>query len=207
MSRYTRILGALALTFVLAQGAQAQERGVTFAVRGGGFNSLTDLNDAGTADFKKTGYSLGATAGIDLHRYVALRGDFTFARNELQQDGRETGSDLNRFFYDGAVQLQYPTSSGWRPYLFVGAGAVTLHPVGTSGSDKTKFAGTGGLGVSYTLPSSNVGFFVEGKSWLYELSDLGGPLADFDDTQFDVTWTAGVSYRIPTGSPAALSSR
>src|SRR5690606_37597191 len=76
MSRYTRILGALALTFVLAQGAQAQERGVTFAVRGGGFNSLTDLNDAGTADFKKTGYSLGATAGIDLHRYVALRGDF-----------------------------------------------------------------------------------------------------------------------------------
>ena len=61
--------------------------------------------------------------------------------------------------------------------------------------------------MSYTLPSSNVGFFVEGKSWLYELSDLGGPLADFDDTQFDVTWTAGVSYRIPTGSPAALSSR
>lgn len=207
MSWHLRVFGALALGLALAQSASAQEKGVTLSVRGGGFNSLTDLDDAGTADFKKVGYNLGGSVGVDLHRYVGLRGDFTFGRNELREDEVETGSKLNRFFYDAAVQLQYPTASGWRPYLFVGAGAVTLHPVGTSDADETKFAGMGGLGVSWTIPGSGVGVFVEGKSWLYKLAGLGGDLAGFDKTQFDVAWSAGLSYRLPFASASAQASR
>lgn len=201
MSFHKQVLGALILGLVLVQPISAQERGFSVTVRGGGFNSLTDLNDAGTADFKKTGYNVGGGIGFDLHRYVALRGDFAFARNELQQNDADTGSDLNRFFYDAGVQLQYPFANGLQPYLFVGAGGVTLHPVGTSDRDQTKFAGTGGLGVNYTIPGTNLGVLIEGKGWLYELSELPGDLSGFDETQFDATWSAGLSYRFPLATP------
>jgi hypothetical protein len=191
----------------VVQSAAAQEKGVGISVRGGGFNALTNLNEAGTADFKQAGYNVGGALGVDLHKYVSLRGDFTFARNELQLNDAETGSELSRLFYDAAVQLQYPGASGWTPYVFVGAGAVTLHPVGTTDHDKTKAAGTAGLGVNYAIPGSNLGIVVEGKGWLYEFSELGGNLASYDRTQFDVTWSAGLSYRIPFGSSAVRASR
>jgi len=208
MSWQTRVLGALALALLLTPPVAAQEQAVTIALRGGGFNSLSDVDQAGTSDLKKVGYDLGGGLGVDLTRYLGVRGDFTFARNQLRQNDIKTGRHLNRFFYDGAVQLQYPAASGVRPYVFLGAGAVTLHPVGTSGDNQTKFAGTGGLGMSYALLGSGVGLFVEGKSWLYKLSGLSGGLNGFDRTQFDVTWSAGLSYRLPLGSaPAAQASR
>jgi hypothetical protein len=202
MSGHKRVLGAVIVGLALAQSAQAQDKAVNVAVRVGGFNAVTDLNEAGTADFKKTGYNVGGTVGFDLSKYVALRGDVTFARNELQQNGLETGLELNRFFYDAGVQFQYDASS-LKPYLFLGAGAVTLHPVGTSDNDKTKFAGTGGLGVNYSIPGSNLGILVEGKGWVYELSELADDLSSFDKTQFDVTWSAGLSYRFPFTKTAA----
>jgi hypothetical protein len=201
--------GALTLGLVAGLGvvrpASAQDRAVHLFVRGGGFNGLRDLNESGTADFKRTGYDVGGGVGVDLHRYVALRADFAYARNELRQSGLGTGSDLNRFFWDGGVQLQYPAESGLKPYVFVGGGGVTLHPIGTSGVDRTKPAGTAGLGVSYEIPGSNFGVLFEGKGWVYEMSDLNGDLAGFDRTQFDVTWNAGFTYRMPFGSKTTLA--
>jgi opacity protein-like surface antigen len=206
MSVHKRVAGALVLSLILAQAASAQDRGLGFTVRGGGFNSLTDLNEAGTADFGKTGYSAGAGVDFGFHKNVALRGDLTFARNELRQNDVATGRDLSRLFYDAAIQLQYP-AGGLKPYVFVGAGAVTLHQVGSDVEDKTKFAGTGGLGLSYQLPGSGFSIGVEGKGWLYELSELPGQLSSFDKTAFDAAWTAGISYRIPSGASAARANR
>jgi hypothetical protein len=197
MSWHKRVFGALALAFVVLQPVAAQERAVGFAVRGGGFNALTNLNEAGTADFKQPGYNLGGAVSVDLHRYLALRGDFTYARNELQLNEIDTGAELDRFFYDAGLQFQYPTGGGWTPYAFVGAGAVTLRPVGTSHNDKTKAAGTVGVGLNYTFPGTDFGVMAEGKGWLYELSELNGPLTPFDRTQLEVTWSAGLTYRVP----------
>lgn len=207
MSWNKGMLGVLIAGLVVVQPVSAQERGVALTVRGGGFNGLSSLNDAGTADFKRIGYNVGGGVGVDLHRHVGLRGDFTFARNELEQGGATTGTELSRFFYDVALQLQLPGASGWMPYAFVGAGGVTLHPVGVSNGDRTKVAGTGGVGVSYTIPGSNVGLVVEGKGWVYELSELGGGLSTYDRTQADVTWSAGLTYRIPFRSVGARASR
>jgi hypothetical protein len=202
MSWQMRALGVLGVGVVLAQPAAAQDRSVSLTVRGGGFNGLSSLNEAGTADFKGVGYNAGVGIGVDLHRYVGLRGDFTFARNELSVDDEDTGTELSRLFYDAAVQVQYPSAGGLRPYAFVGAGGVTLHPVGGEGADHTAVAGTGGVGVGYAIPGSNFGFLLEGKGWLYELSELGGDLATYDRTQFDVTWSAGFTYRLPFGASA-----
>jgi outer membrane protein with beta-barrel domain len=200
----TRRLGGVLFALALATPAAAQNRDFTpdrtvfFSARGGGFNGLSSLNDAGpTADFKKVGFHVGGGVGVQLHRYVSVRGDFTFARNELRNDQVATGSKLDRYFYDAALQLQYPTASGLEPYLFAGGGGVTLNEVNSSSSSKTKPAGTFGLGFNYRIPNSPFGLFAEGKSWLYKLDGMGGALTGIDKTQFDVAWTGGASYKLP----------
>lgn len=197
MSFARNILGALVAGLLITSPAAAQDRAVTVSARGGGYNALTDLDDAGSADLKQVGFTVGGGVAVEVHRYVALRGDFTWAQNELRASGTETGDELNRFFYDAAVQLQYPTAAGITPYLFAGGGAVTIHEVGTSGQDKTKGAGTFGLGLDYTIPGTNVGVFTEGKGWIYQLSDMSGALAGFDKTQVEIGWSGGFSYRLP----------
>lgn len=194
---------AMVLGVLFARPVEGQQKTVDITVRGGGFNALTSLNEPGTADFQEVGYNLGGTVGVDLSRYVALRGDFTFARNDLELNGASTGSSLKRFFYDAALQLQYPAASGWTPYAFVGAGAVTLDPEGSDNA-KTKAAGTAGLGLGYAIPGTNFGFGIEGKGWLYDLSGLDGNLSAFDKTQFEITWSAALTYRIPFGSASPM---
>jgi opacity protein-like surface antigen len=201
MMKWSAAVTVLSLLF--AQPIDAQQKAVGITIRGGGFNALTSLNEPGTADFKQVGYNVGAGVDVDLSPYLALRGDFTYARNELEVDDVGTGSDLNRFFYDAALQLQYPAPNGWMPYAFVGAGAATLDPEGSDNAE-TKFAGTAGLGVDYTIPGTNLGFGVEGKGWLYDFSDLNGSLSGYDRTQFEITWSAGISYRIPVGAASPM---
>lgn len=197
MSIHRSILGALTLALTAALPAQAQNPTVSIFARGGGYNALTNLNDAGSADFQKVGFNLGGGIGVRFHPLLTVRGDFTYARNEFRNNTVETGTKLNRFFYDAALQLQYPTASGLQPYLFAGGGAVTLHQVGTSGQDETKPAATFGLGLNYHIPDSPFGLFVEGKSWLYRFEDLSGPLSGFAKTQYEIAWTGGLSYRLP----------
>ena len=195
---YTRMLvGVVAVALAAATPTAAQDRAVTVFARGGGFNGLTNLDDAGTADFQRVGYTVGGGLGVQLLEYVSVRADFTFARNELQAGGVETGDRLNRFFYDGALQFQYPVSAAFVPYVFAGGGAVTLHQVGTSGQNETRAAGTFGVGFAYQIPRSALGFFAEGRGWAYSLRDLNGALSSFDKTQVELTWSGGLSYRLP----------
>jgi len=196
MSFARKLLSTLALTAILATPALAQDHSLTLFGRSGGFNSLTNLNNAGTMDFKQVGYTVGGGAAAEVQRYVSIRGDFTYARNPFRVNQiNHTGPDVARYFYDAAIQLQYPTSVGLEPYLFVGGGAVTIRQVGVSGQDKTKGTGTAGLGLNYTIPRIGLGFFAEGKSWLYNPTDLTGILAGIDKLQYEISWTGGASYR------------
>lgn len=204
MSVQSWVVGVLFMGSVLTQEVSAQNKAVGFAVRGGVFNGVTDLDAAGTADFKKKGYNAGVGINFELSKHFAIRGDVDLARNELQINDAETGEDLSRLFYDASIQFQYPTGN-FKPYLFVGAGAVRLHPVGTEDSNHTKFAGTAGLGVNYTIPGTRLGLGVEGKSWLYDLPDLDDE--DFDKTQFEASWNAKITYRIPLGAQVVRASR
>jgi len=197
MSYARSILGGLIVALALVRPVSAQDHAVNVFARSGGFNALTKLNDAGTVDLKKVGYNIGGGVGVQVQRYVTLRGDFTYGQNELRTGGLTTGPKLNRFFYDGAVQLQYPTASGFEPYVFAGGGAVTIHQIGTTGQDETKGTGTFGVGVNYTVPRTGFGLFAEGKSWLYKPSSTSGALSGVDNVQYEVAWTGGVSYRFP----------
>jgi hypothetical protein len=137
---------------------------------------------------------------------VAFRGDVDLARNELRVNDVETGRDLSRLFYDASVQFTYPVGD-FKPYLFVGAGAVTLHAVGADADDKTTFAGTGGLGVTYNIPGTQLGLGIEGKSWLYQFEGVGGQFNTYDKMQYDATWNATISYRIPFGNTVRTAGR
>ena len=176
------------------QATSSSTAGAVISVQGGGFTSAVNLNDAKTADFK-TGFNAGGAIGYQLNDIVGLRGTFTFARTESEGAGLPTllkaGTKANRFFYGGEVVLKAPLTGGISPYVLVGGGAMTFKPDTTPSQDSfTKPAGKVGVGVNIDIPKSNVSVFAEGGGWFYQFDQFG-----FDKTQFDLTWSAGLSYR------------
>lgn len=196
---------------------------VVIGMYGGGYDHLLNLNDAGaahgTADFTP-GHSYGATLGVHLNRYVALHGDFTFAQNRAQGDESFAGRRFNRFFYGAHIEVGYPLPGGVTPYLFLGGGAVTIDELGSNAtiSPFTKPAAMFGAGFFYPIVG-HFELFAEGKQLVYNW-DRGGfaPLpsyitttggqtfrvdvstGSFNRTQWDLTYTFGVSYRFKTGT-------
>lgn len=187
------VLSLLAPGIASAQTSQTLDRPtVVVYANGGGNSSLTDLNDAGTASLK-TGWTAGGGVGVQLNRYVAVRGTFDYARADGESGTSFAGQTLNHYFYGGDVQLRYPTVSGFAPYVVLGAGAVTIDNKDNAAFDRfTKFAGKGGLGLEYALPRSDLGLFAQANSYIYKFDRNG-----FDKTQVDLLWTGGLSYRLP----------
>jgi opacity protein-like surface antigen len=187
------VLSLLAPSIATAQSSQTLDRPtVVFFANGGGNSSVTDLDDAGTSSLK-TGWTAGGGAGLQLNRYLAVRGTFDFAQADGASATPFAGQSLNHYFYGGDLQLRYPTTSGLAPYVLLGAGAVTIDNPDNAAFDRfTKFAGKGGLGVEYTLPRSDFGLYAQANSYVYRFDRNG-----FDKTQVDLLWTGGVSYRLP----------
>jgi hypothetical protein len=198
MFAQSKIAAALLFYLLTPALANAQQEGRTtdqsslvFFANGGGNSSLTDLNDAGTASLQ-TGWTAGGGVGLQVNRYLAVRGTFDFAEADGEVTSALGGQTLNKYFYGGDVQLRYPTASGLAPYLLLGAGAVTIDNPDDFAFDRfTKFAGKGGLGLEYALVPSNVGLFAQATSYVYDYDRNG-----FDKTQVDLLWTVGLNYRI-----------
>jgi opacity protein-like surface antigen len=132
-------LGAIAAVTALAAvppQVGAQERSIRVYTDVGGLSALRDLNQAGTADFK-TGFNWGGGVGWQLRQNLMVRGDITWGQQELRNSG-VTAAKINPFFYGADVKLDYPGSGRAMPYVFAGAGAVMIHPKGTSGENKTE---------------------------------------------------------------------
>jgi len=187
------VLSLVAPSVATAQASQSLDRPtVVFFANGGGNNSLTDLNDAGTVSLQ-TGWTAGGGAGVQINRYVALRGTFDFTQAKGDNGTSFSGQNLNHYFYGGDLQLRYPTPSGLAPYVLLGAGAVTIdNPDNAAFNRFTKFAGKGGVGLEYTIPRSNFGLYAQASSYVYQFDRNG-----FDKTQADLLWTGGLSYRLP----------
>jgi hypothetical protein len=88
------VLSLLAPSIATAQTSQTLDRPtVVFFANGGGNSSLTDLNDAGTTSLK-TGWTAGGGAGVQLNRYVAVRGTFDFAQADGESATPFAGQSL-----------------------------------------------------------------------------------------------------------------
>jgi hypothetical protein len=170
--------------------------GMVLLLHAGGFNALTDLNESGSANFKDTGYNIGGGLGWMLAAGPMFRANATYARNQLEITGFDP-TDYDRWFLDAAIQFQPSVTMDFRPYLFLGGGLVTLHEVGADAGWDTRPAGTAGIGFNFELPGSSFGLFAEGKGWVYRVSDFNGALMGVDETQVDIVWSGGLSYRLP----------
>jgi opacity protein-like surface antigen len=225
---------ALAALFAAAPLAAQTDRSVVVGMYAGGYSHFLNLNDPGlthgTAHFTH-GPSFGATAGVQLNRNVALHGDFTFTQTQGLGDESFAGRTFDRFFYGAHVELGYPVGAGFTPYLFLGGGAVTIDEVGSAAtiSTFTNPAGMFGTGLFYSLAGSRFELFGEVKGLVYTwdrgsfaplafyIPTTGGQMGtvtmntgDFDQTQWDFTYTLGMSYRFKIGGghskPAATPS-
>jgi len=189
---YFSTVGAGVVALVIAAHPVAAQSSIFVFGQGGGFSSVEDLNPAGTAEFD-TGFTVGGGVGLQFNKYLAVRGSFDFAQTDVQGLGvaQLTGMEIDQFFYGGDIQLRYPSSIGVSPYVFGGAGAVTIDATGANNLDRfTKFTGRFGGGISYEFPGSGVGIFGEGLGLVYDFDQAGA-----NKTQFDIAWHGGLSYR------------
>jgi len=191
-----RMVLVLAGVGLLAAPASAQDRAVVFQVLGGGYNHLANLSSSGADAHFKTGFAIGGAAGVHLNQYVAVHADFTFARNQARGALDFAGDNVDRYFYGGHVELRYPVTEAFAPFLFGGAGAVTVNQR-TVGAEVaafnrfTKPAGMFGAGLSYLIPGAPVELLAEGKALTYKWD-----VAGFNRMQWDVTYSLGFAYRL-----------
>jgi len=185
------------LSVVVAAGAFAApvtaQRAIVFNLNGGAYQHLINLNDYGNpiADFTP-GHNFGFGAGIELSRWVAVHGDFTFADAQARGTSYFSGADVERFFYGAHLELRYPQPDRWTPYGFLGAGAVTVtEAAGHTLPTFTRLAGMFGFGAGYRPRGAPVELFGEGKAFVYRWEMDG-----FNRMQTDVTFSVGVAYRV-----------
>jgi opacity protein-like surface antigen len=197
MSRITRLTGLLVGGLFVVAPLAGQDRSIAFQAMGGGYYHTRNLTALPNSDPAVThwsgGFNMGVGVGVFFNKYLGLHGDLTLGNNQMLGGDRLSGSWFNKLYYGGHVELQYPLSNGFAPYMFAGAGGVTVHQ--DTGKQTvptfTKMAEMFGAGLSYKIPNSKVEIFGEGKGLTYQF--VGG---GFDRRQLDVTISLGLGYRL-----------
>jgi len=190
------LIAALAVVVATFSPLSAQSslgyQGVTLGGAFGGHSGVADLNQSGTTVDWRLGWAASADATLWLHRFGGLRASGSWAQDSLRGAASLSGrGKFNKFYYDGAVVLRYPiqASSGtFTPYVLGGAGAVSLHQLG-SDETWTRFAGNFGAGLEYRV--GQVGFRAEGRDFVYKFDEYG-----FDKTQHDIAWQGGLTLSL-----------
>lgn len=192
MSSVSR-LAAVAAALVLATTPLAsQERALILSMYGGGADHLADLQPNPPAWFMP-GYTVGASVGVQLSRTFAVHGDFAYTRNPVEGSGPLAGRDVNRFFYGVHAEYRFPLAGRLAPFLFAGAGGVSIDQLGLDTfSPATRPALMYGGGVFYSVPRTRLEAFGEIRGLTYNWN-----MAGYHRNMVDVTFTAGVSYQIP----------
>jgi len=191
-----RVRAVLAVTG-LALGATsltAQERGVIFRIQGGGYSHTTNLNTSTPYAHFKLGFSLGSGLGVQLNKYLAVQGDFAFGRTKGLGDVDFIGDGVNRYYLGGRLDLRYPLSQSFVPYVFGGAGKLWVDQQGVELEENfqhfNRFAGVFGAGLSFRFPNSKLSLLAEGRALTYKW--VAEP---FNRNQLDLIYNVGLGYR------------
>ncbi len=186
---------AMACAALLAGGSlAAQQRTLVAGVFGGGYTHLNNISQPEflNADFRP-GFNVGLTGGVELNEYVALHVDGTYANSRGRGAWSGAGKNIHHWFAGAHVELGYPLVANLRGFVFGGGGVMTIDPASGAGfSAFTKPAGQTGLGMLYSIPGTNMGVMLEGKSFVY-LWDRAG----FHRTVWDASYSMGLMVRAP----------
>lgn len=167
---------------------ETQSGGARWAVGGllGGASGTANL---GSSVDWRTGWSAGVDLTRWLGRNLGVRGDATFARNDLRGSmaAIPAGSKFNKFSYLGEVVLRRSEGSETKlePFVLGGLGAVSVHRT-SSDSTFTRFAGDVGAGLGYRL--GRIGLRAEGRDLMYKFDRYG-----VNKQQNDIVWAGGVT--------------
>lgn len=185
---------SIAVLAFLATPMSAQDRAVTLTVLGGGYNHTTNLNVTGPDAHFKVGYLVGAGAGVQVNRYVAIQADGTIGRSKGTGAVAFANEIVNRYFVGGRVELRYPVGEVV-PFVFGGAGAMIVDQEGPETAEAfnhfTRAAGQFGAGLSVEIPATPLAVLAEGKAVGYKWV-----AAPYSRQQWDIAYTIGFSYRI-----------
>ena len=193
MIRLRGVLAAVTLA-LFATSAAAQDRGLTFHVLGGGYSHTRNLSTSGPEAHFKAGYMMAAGLGYQFNKFLIVQGDFTFARTKGLGDVNFAGELVNRFYLAGRVDLRYPLTGGFVPYVFGGGGRVHVDQQGIESQEDFehfhKFAGIFGAGLTYEIPRTHAMLMAEGKALTYKWV-----AAPYNRNQLDLTYSLGFGYR------------
>ena len=194
MTRMRKMLAVFALA-AIATPLVAQERGVILRAMGGGYSHTMNLNTTGDFAHFKMGFALDAGLGVQLNKYFAVMGDFTFAQTRGLGAVAFVSDPVYRYYYGGQLQLRYPMAGHFTPYIFGGGGRVHVDQKGVETEENfqhfTRYAGMFGAGLNWAIPNTNVGLIAEVKGLYYKWVD-----APFNRNQLDLTYSIGLSYSI-----------
>jgi opacity protein-like surface antigen len=169
---------------------EAQDTGLSVFVQGGVQSASTDLGSGGSASLE-SGFNLGGGLALELHPNVALRGEVAYARSD--GNGPAIGTTtFSRLLYGGDVQVRYPFANGLMPYVFAGAGGVRISEQGGDADAVNSPAARLGGGLAFAVPGVPVRVFAQGSAWHYKFFGWPG----MDAFQWDVSYSAGLSYRL-----------
>jgi hypothetical protein len=105
------LLCAIALAPVTARAAE-ENRGFLIDLQGGGYTPVSDIDEAGSAQFE-TGFLVGGDVAYRFNRYLAVRGSFNFARTEADAPRYVIdATNFDRLLSAADLQLRHPTGSG-----------------------------------------------------------------------------------------------
>ncbi len=193
------VIAGLALTVLLlgaAGPAHAQSKAFLVYAQGGRLVPATDLNSENGDKFTAE-WTWGGGIGWQLADKFALR--FSAMTAQTQIIGNTLALEnpyVTRWYYVGDLQFGWPSATGWVPYAYLGAGAVTSSPQDSVLREQeasfTDFVGRAGAGVNRIL-SFGVLFF-ETDIWLWRLDSLD---PDFYGLKLEWSFRLGWALVIP----------
>jgi len=193
MPRIRATLAGIAL-LAIATSAMAQERNIQVQLLGGGYTHTANLNSTGPNAHFRPGYNIGTAVGFTANKYVGVHADFVYSTSEGLGAPAVQGVDINRFFVGAHVELRYPMTDRFSPFIFGGAGAVRIDQKGPQNLESfnhfTKAAGMFGAGMAYHMPNAPVDILAEGKLLTYSWNALG-----YNRNQWDLAYSLGFAYR------------
>lgn len=187
-----RALAAGLLLLGLAAGTarplSAQEQALVVSIHGGRQSPLVNLNDVG--DDLVSGFSFGGGLALQVNPNVAIRTLATYHRTRYR--GTTTAppdSGVAQYVLGADVQVGWPATSPFVPYIYFGGGAVVSAFDDPAQSTSTRPAGRFGVGLN------RVGGL---GAWSLE---VGGLLYSFHGfelsrTQFDIEARLGFAFAL-----------
>ena len=172
----------------LALAAPLSAQKVTLGANFGGSSAASDLTSSTSW---KGGWSAAATLGYRLSQRFGLRGDATWAQNDLNAATGGSAQEIkkNSFIANGIWQREETPGTKLLPYVLAGIGAVRIRDK-ASDSSFTKFATNLGAGLGYAL-GGRVALRAEMKDMIYKFDEFG-----YDKTQNDLLWQAGFTVKM-----------